>query len=433
MKFEKLLADKFLYPTSAEGEPGRSPGQPRPAVKLTTAGIALGVCVILLSFFIVEGFKAEIRTKVNGLIGSLVISNPDNVYGQYTLPLSLSEEARGVVTSTVRAYDPQASVYAFVEEMVLLKTDSAFAGVMMHGVDRAYNAGFWAEYLKSGALPEFGGESPDNEVIISSDLARRLSLESGDEVMAYFSPGISGGEGKSGGVKMRKLRVSGVFDTGFSSFDEQMILGEASFVREVRGWKEDEVSGLKAQVSNDTEVSGIYEELFVLLGERYDRYGERYTMNVASELSGGLLDWLGLLDANVVLILALLTAVAGMTMITGIIVLVLEKVKAIATLKALGERDSSLRRVFRYMALSILSKGLLWGNAAALSLGGIQYFLRPLKLDASQYYMNYVPIKIDVVSILAVNLAVFVAIYLLVLIPVVLIGNVRPSEALRFE
>lgn len=431
MKLERILADKFLHK-----DPDESRGKRllRPSVKLTVSGIALGVSVILLSFFIVEGFKGEIRTKVNGLIGSIVISNPDNVYGQYSIPLELPPDALTAVTETVRRADPEASVYTFADEMALFKTDSAFAGVLMHGVDSLYNRDFFGSYLKAGELPSFRETSSLSDgVLISSYLSHSLSLDVGDEVTAYFR---SAGEdkGSDGGIKMRRLRVAGIFDTGFEDFDHKMVVGDIRQVRNLLGLNEKEVSGVMVQLrSSEADTDAVYEQLFALLADRYANNGERYAMNKAEELSNGILDWLNLLDANVLLILSLLTAVAGMTMITGIVVLVMEKVRAIATLKALGQSTRSIKAVFRQMALSILLKGLVWGNLLALVLAGIQYFWHPITLDASQYYMDYVPVQISLRSLLLVNLTVFVVIYLLVLIPVVLISNVRPSEALRFE
>ena len=424
---ERLLADKFL-----RSDPDEGSGRMRPAVRLTVAGIALGVSVVLLSFFIVQAFKEEIRTKVNGLIGSLVISNPDNVYGQYTIPLSLPSDALQAISQTVKEYEARASLFTFADEMALLKTDSAFAGILMHGVDSLYNSSFFGSYLLEGRLPEFRADTLQTEILISEYLSGRLSLGVGDEVMAYFTSNDETGK-PDGGVKMRRLRVSGIINTGFESFDQKMILGDVRLVRNVRGWDEGQVSGVMVQLPGGVPAEPVYESLFSLLSDRYAGAGERYAMNRAEELSGGLLQWLDLLDANVVLILFLLTAVAGMTMITGIIVLVLEKVKAIATLKALGQGNRSLKGVFRQMALSILLRGLLWGNVVALVLAAVQILWHPLTLDASQYYMNYVPMKIDLPSLLWVNVAIFVAIYLLVLIPVILISKVRPSEALRFE
>lgn len=430
MKLEKLLADKFLYTSTADELVTKH--RLRPAVRLTTVGIALGVCVILLSFFIVAGFKEEIRSKVNGLIGSLVISNPDNVYGQYTIPLSLSPDAWSAISATVKEYDQGASLFTFVDEMALLKSDSAFSGVLLHGVDSLYNRDFFASYLTDGRLPDFRKDSAENEILISSYLANNLGLGLGDEIMSYFTSSDETGQ-VEGGVKMRRLKVTGIFNTGFEDYDRKMVIGDASMLRSVRGWDDDNVSGIMVQLRGGTDPNPLYEDLFALLADRYAHTGERYAMNKAEELSNGLLDWLSLLDANVLLILFLLTAVAGMTMITGIIVLVLEKVKAIATLKALGQGNRSLKGVFRQMSLYILLKGLAWGNTVALVLAGVQYLWHPLTLDASQYYMNYVPVKIDLLSILWGNLIIFAVIYLLVLVPVLIISRIRPSESLRFE
>lgn len=438
MRLERILARRFLYQDLEDGDKKRGL---RPAVRLTTAGIALGVTVVLLSFFVVAGFKKEIRSKVNGLVGSIVISNPHNVYGSYSVPLSLSSDARDAIRRTILNHDPEAKVFSFCDVMTLLKSDSAFSGVLLRGVGPDYNADFLQSYITEGVLPDFGGEGSQSEIVISSLLSKKLDLQTGDEIMAYFTTGASDGADESAkGVKIRKLRITGIFSTGLEDFDQKVIIGNAGLVQNLLLWSDgpssstQDISGLMVQINKGEETTAkIYDDLYSLLADRYTNAGEEYAMNTAYELSNGLLDWIRLLDANVYLILTLLTAVAGMTMITSIIVLVLEKVRAIATLKALGESDRSLRKIFRLMALSILLRGLLWGNISAILIALVQKKWHLISLDASQYYMNYVPILMDPMTLLCVNIVVFLVVYLLVLIPVILIGKVSPGESLRFE
>ena len=393
MSLERSIARKFLY---SESEKPRL----RPVVKVSTIGIALGILLILISFVIIDGFKQEIRSKIDGFIGSVKISNPDNTFNRYTVPLDLPEGLTDSLTAIARSHDPKAAVYTFADEMSLIKVDSTFRAVAFHGVDSLFNADFFAKYMVEGEIPGFRGES-DEEVLMSTTLARLFDLKVGDRCLSYFTDGES--------FKVRRLTVTGLFYTGFEEYDQALLVGDIRLVRSV------------------------FDRCFDYLAARNGQYQERYTMFTSEELYPGIFSWLSLLDANVYMILALMIIVAGITMITGIIVLVLEKVRAIALLKTLGQSDRSLRRVVLHISAFVLGRGVLWGNALALLLAGIQMTWKPLKLDPSQYYTAYVPMEIRWETLLFTNLIIVVAILLLVLIPTRVIGKIHPAQVLRFE
>lgn len=414
MSVERELAKRFLY----EAPPNKR--RLRPVVRLSAVGVGLGVMLLLLSFFIVDGFKQEIHAKVNGFMGGIRISSPSNVYGRYSSPLTLEE---GVSEDIERLCDG-ARVFTFVDQMALLKTDSAYSGVLLHGVDSLYNQDFYRGYLTEGALPVFRGDVGTG-VLLSETLATHLGLTVGDEVLAYFSVGER--------LKVRKLEVEGLFETGFPEYDQSLAVADVRMVRGVNDWAPNQVGGVEVHYADSRQVRDAYGRLFDYFASRYANHGEEYTMHTAEEMNRGLLGWLSLLDANVLLMLVLLVAVACMTMITGVVVLILQKVNAIATLKALGQRNSSLRRVFTQMAGGILWRGLLYGNLLALALALIQKIWKPIALDPSQYYMAYVPVAIDPLTLLITNAVVVAVIYLIILIPTSIIAGIRPSSTLRFE
>lgn len=421
MSLEGDIARKFLCrePTAEQPRPGL-----RPVVRVSTLGIALGLLLILISFFIIDGFKEEIRRKIDGLTGNVKISNPDNTFNRYTLPLDTSEELLSELERVTKETDPEGSLHTFIDLMALIKADSAFRAAALHGVDSLFDSRFIAPYLVEGAVPDFRGEG-ESEVLMSAALARLFGLRVGDSCLAYFSDGER--------TKVRKLVVSGLFETGFEEYDRSLVLADVRLLRGVAGFGERQAGGIQLHLSDHSRTRELYDRAFDLLAERNHRYDERYTMFTSEELYPGIFGWLGLLDANVYMILVLMIIVAGITMTTGIVVLVLEKVRAIALLKTLGESDRSLRRVFLLVAAHVLGRGVLLGNLLALLLGAVQLLWRPLKLDPSQYYTAYVPISIHPETLLLTDLLVVAAVLLLVLIPARAISRVRPAQALRFE
>lgn len=413
MELERTLAEKFLYSEN---------GKYRPAVRISSIGISLGVSLILLSLFVVRGFKQEIEKKLNNFVGTVRISNPDNNYDTYALPLTISDDLLSEIKSTSRSTFPEARIEAFIDQMALVKVDSSFSAVMMHGLSEEYDQEFYKEYLVAGNLPDLHKQG---ELLLSNKVAQFLGLSVGDDFLAYYSNGAR--------TKVRKYHIVGLIETGFDTFDRSLALISIADLQSVNDWSDKQVGGLTVTLKSRSGASQLYDLLFDLLADRSEKYGERYAMFTVEELNYNYFGWLNLLDANVLLILILMIAVAAMTIITGVVVLILEKIRAIATLKALGQRNRSLQRIFWIMASHILLRGILYANAIALVLAFIQKYFRVITLDSSQYYMSYVPISIDWWILIATNLAVFIVVFLFVLLPTRIIGSINPSRTLRFD
>lgn len=423
MKVEWALASRFLYKESDEQSKGKR--KLRPVVRISTIGIALSVMLILLSIFVIQGFQKELRSKINGFSGTIRISNPDNNYAQYTVPLVISNDLKDELALAGKKVDASASVNSFVDEMSMVKVDSAFRAVMMHGVDVQYDSIFLRDYLVEGRIPAYVPDSTSNSVLISEKLAKHLDLACGDSFMSYFM--------KDEGMKIRRFEISGLFKTGFEDYDDHLIITDQRILQSVKDWDENEVSGVTVTLDDSKDAEKAFDVLFPVLADRNAKLGERYTTYTVEELNYNIFGWLKLLDANVTLILILMIAVAGMTIITGLVVLILEKVRTIATLKALGQRNSSLRRVFSILSANILFRGILYGNLLAIILALVQKYLKPISLDPSQYYMTHVPVEIDLGVLLMTNLVVFILVILFILIPTSIISNIKPSKSLRFE
>ena len=291
MSLERDIARKFLYRETAKP-------RLRPVVKVSTIGIALGILLILISFFIIDGFKQEIRSKIDGFIGSVKISNPDNTFNRYTVPLDFPEGLTDSLTAIARRRDPKSAVYTFADEMSLIKVDSTFRVVAFHGVDSLFNADFFAKYMVEGEIPRFTGES-DEEVLMSTTLAKLFDLKVGDRCLSYFTDGES--------FKVRRLTVAGLFYTGFEEYDQALLVGDIRLVRSVAGFDANQVGGIQIHLTDHNQVGQVFDHCFDYLADRNGRYEERYTMFTSEELYPGIFSWLGLLDANVYMILALMT------------------------------------------------------------------------------------------------------------------------------
>lgn len=413
MEFERIVARRFLYDDS---------GKLLPVVRISVIGIALGVSLILLSLFVVSGFKKEIDSKLNNFVGTVRISNPLNVYNRYALPLEVSDDARRDILAGSQTLFPEATVNTFIDEMALVKVDSSFRTVMMHGIGRDFNRSFYQQYLVQGEVPETF--APD-DVLLSQKIADYLELKVGDHFVAYYQYGNS--------FKVRRYLLRGVINTGFDHIDDHIAVSDLSALQGVKGWSENEVGGVTVTVNSRKDAHRLYDALFEVLAERNDKYGERYTMFTVEELNYNFFAWLELLDANVILILVLMIAVAVMTIITGLVVLVLQKVRAIATLKGLGMTNRRIQNIFRSMAVSILIRGIVVADILALTLALLQKTYRIIPLDQSQYYMSYVPIHIDIVAVLLTNIIVFGIVFLFILVPTGVVSSVHPSRILRFN
>lgn len=393
-------------------------------MRISSIGIALGVVLILLSVFIVQGFKIEIREKINGFVGNLKIFHPDNAHNQYTTPLETPQDLLDDIKARLTSLDPKGIVYTFADQMGVIKTDSTYNGVVIHGVDSLYDMNFFEKYLVRGECPSFKTDE-ESRILISSYLANYLGIDVGSTALTYFFDGER--------LRVRKFEVSGIYETGFRDYDEHIAIGNIRDIRSVLDWDDGTSGGIEIKLSDDTLTDRVYDMMYDTLLERVNKGDERYTILTAREMNPAMYGWVDLLDTNVRLILILMISVAGMTMITGVIVIILERVRAISTLKALGQRNSSLRKVFHHVAVRILLKGLLWGNAVALLIAMGQSFFKIIKLDSSQYYIDYVPIHISAWAILLTNIITIIALYLVIFIPTMIISNIRPAEGVRFD
>lgn len=414
MNLELFIARKIHF--SKEGNRQVTP----PAVRIAIVGVALGLAVMILSVAIVIGFKKEVRNKVIGFGSHIQITNFDNNSSYETTPIAVSDS----LLQALRAFPGIKHIEGYATKMGILKTDSDFQGVVLKGIDTDYDWSFFRNNLKEGELLTIDPKKTSTDVIISRYLSDLLGLKLGDSILTYFV---------QEDVRARKFNIVGIYETGFMDYDKLFVLVDIKQIRRLNGWEKDEVSGLELLVDDYDKLDQIAEDLYFNLVEKQDRHGNTYFTRSIKEMNPMIFNWLDVLDVNVVVILILIFAVAGFTMISGLLIIILERTNMIGILKALGENNVSIRKIFLYISFFLIGKGMLWGNVVGIAICLIQSHFRIIKLDPSIYYLDAVPIDLSIVSLILLNIGTLCASMLMMLGPSYLITKIDPAKSIRFE
>jgi lipoprotein-releasing system permease protein len=392
----------------------------RPAVLIAQAGVALGLAVMLLTIAVSFGFKHEVREKAVGFSAHLHISNYESAQEYEALPVA----ADTTLLHTLRSMRGVEHVQRYVTKPGVFRTDDNFMGYVLKGVGEDYDLSFYAQYLREGVLPQFSDSVASGEVLISRVIADKLQLRVGDRVDSYFLQGT---------MRARRYTIAGIYETGFSDYDRLFVITDLKAVQTLNRWEADQVAGIEVQLSDFGKLEDMSWELSTILDRTEDKYGEEYLVQSVTDINPGLFAWLDVLDMNVWLILALMIGVAAFTMISGLLILIIERTQFIGILKALGASDASVRKAFLYLAMLIIGKGMLWGNIVGLGLCAIQKLTHVIPLDPANYYLDCVPIEFNWIFIIAVNVAMFVLSVLVLIVPSHLISRIYPTKAMRFE
>lgn len=392
----------------------------RPAVLIAQAGVALGLAVMLLTIAVSFGFKHEVREKAVGFSAHLHISNYESAQEYEALPVA----ADTALLHTLRSMRGVEHVQRYVTKPGVFRTDDNFMGYVLKGVGEDYDLSFYAQYLREGVLPQFSDSVASGEVLISRVIADKLQLGVGDRVDSYFLQGT---------MRARRYTIAGIYETGFSDYDRLFVITDLKAVQTLNRWEADQVAGIEVQLSDFGKLEDMSWELSTILDRTEDKYGEEYLVQSVTDINPGLFAWLDVLDMNVWLILALMIGVAAFTMISGLLILIIERTQFIGILKALGASDASVRKAFLYLAMLIIGKGMLWGNIVGLGLCAIQKLTHVIPLDPANYYLDCVPIEFNWIFIIAVNVAMFVLSVLVLIVPSHLISRIYPTKAMRFE
>lgn len=392
----------------------------RPAVFIAQLGVALGLAVMLVTIAVSFGFKHEVRDKAVGFSSHLHISNYESAQSYEALPVA----ADSALWHTLTAMPEVSHVQRYATKAGVFRTDDDFMGYVLKGVGEDYDLSFYAQYLQEGELPQFSDSVASGKILISREIASKLQLGVGDRVDSYFL---------QGNMRARRYTVAGIYQTGFSEYDRVFALTDLKAVQALNRWEPDQVTGVEVMLTGFDEVEPMNWELGSLLDRTQDSYGEQYFVQSVTDLNPGLFAWLDVLDMNVLLILVLMVGVAAFTMISGLLILIIERTQFIGVLKALGASNGMVRKTFLYLAMLIIGKGMLWGNVVGLALCALQKFTRLVTLNPQDYYLDCVPIEFNWPLIVTVNVVMFVLSVLILIVPSHLISRIYPTKAMRFE
>ena len=393
----------------------------RPAMRIATAGVAIGLAVMLISVSVVFGFKHTIRDKVIGFGSHITVANFMSLHGSELAPICMDDSMMRVL----RSLDGVKHVQRYAIKQGILKTDSDFLGVAFKGIANDYDTTFIHDNMVEGVIPAFSDTVSTNKILVSKIMADRLRLNAGDKVFAYFID--------NGNVRVRRFTVSGIYRTDLTQFDDILCFTDLYTAVRLNGWEPDQAGGAELTVKDFNAIDVVEDEVVKKVNRTVDKYGETYSSETIQDANPQIFTWLGLLDLNVWIILVLMLCVAGFTMISGLLIIILERTSMIGVLKALGARNGVVRKTFLWFAVFIIGRGMLIGNVVGLGLMALQRFTGFIKLDAATYYVDTVPVEFSVLAIILLNVVTLLVSVLVLIGPSYLASMIHPAKSMRYE
>ncbi|MAR39960.1 MAG: hypothetical protein CMD22_04735 [Flavobacteriales bacterium] len=385
----------------------------RPIIRVTISAIALSVAVMLISLSVLEGFQSEVTNKVVSFGSHIQIAPYQSVDDKTKSPLELTDK----FIKSVSTNKEVSEIHPIVYDFALVKTNTDFLGINLKGVAKTYNWENIEDKITQGV-----GVNSDSSILISEQIAGKLNLQLGDKIRVYF-PSV-----KNERVNVRPFYVCGLYNSSMSEFDESMTFVSINKLQKVKSWSEKEVSLIEIHLFDFSDVERVTKYLSVSVEDYYNK-------NVKSihQLYPQIFDWLKLQDVNVMVIILLMLLVAGVNIISSLLILILEKTSFIGILKSMGVSNWSVRKIFLYNAMYLVSKGLLWGNFIAFMLLFVQYQFEIISLDESTYYMSTIPISFNLTSIFLLNIGTLITCLLMMILPTIVITKISVVKAIRFH
>lgn len=392
----------------------------RPAVLITMAGIAIGLAVMIISVAVVIGFKNEVRNKVIGFGSHIQITNLDAINSYETYPIAIGDSMMKVLKN----YPEISYVQRYSTKPGMIKTDEAFQGMVLKGVGEEFDMRFMKEHLLEGEIPVFNDSVSTNKVLISKAIASKLNLKLGDKIYTYYI---------QNDVRARRLTIVGIYQTNFSEYDNLFLLTDIYTVNRLNGFQNEQVSGVELQVYNYNHLEDITYKIATDIDGHEDALGGVYYVRNIEELNPQIFAWLDLLDMNVWVILILMIGVAGFTMISGLLIIIIERTNMIGILKALGANNLTIRKTFLWFSVFLIGKGMLWGNIIGVGFCLLQSQFGCFKLDPETYYIDTVPISFNVLFYFLINIGTLLASILMLVGPSYMITKINPANSMRYE
>mgnify|MGYP000855666308 FL=1 len=389
-------------------------------LRLTTIGVALSLSVMLLSVTIILGFHRQVHEFAFSQTGHISLNGYGSDWKTSTTPIRISPR----LLTYLRGQADIETATPLVQQAGLLKTEDDFSGILLYGIDSSFRSRYFEENIRSGSFPSFSTPSGDHPpIVLPSHVARRMGYQVGDHIRIYFF-----GEK----MRIRVFELQAIYES--TGLELSPALCPITTLQKLNHWDEHTFSRLLIMLREPEKAGAVLEHIITSLQARPDLIGEEnYGMNLGQELQPELFNWLAFLDTNVYALLSLMLLVGGFAMITGLIILVLDKSKQIGILKALGATDGLLRRTFLLLAGRLILQGMLWGNLLALALGLVQQHFRLIRLNPANYFMSSVPIHFDPWAWVGINAGTLLLILIMILVPTGIVSRIRPAESMRID
>ncbi|MDR0681517.1 MAG: ABC transporter permease [Dysgonamonadaceae bacterium] len=414
MNFEFFIAKRIYF--NKEGEKQISP----PAIRIALISIALGLVVMILSVAIVVGFKKEVRNKVIGFGSHIQITHFDSNTSYEMHPVAIND----TLLTEIEAIPTVERIQKFATKPAIIKTEDNFQGIILKGIDENFEWNFFKENLIEGKILNIHPDSLCTDVLISQNIADKLNLKTGDSFISYFIQEP---------VRARKFHISGIYQTNFVDYDQLFILADIKQIRRLNNWEDDMVSGLEILVKEYDKLDQTLEAVYYATAVQTDRLGNHYYARSVKQINPLIFAWLDVLNMNVAVILLLMVLVAGFSMISGLLIIILEQANMIGILKALGENNTSIRKIFLYVSVFLIGKGLFWGNIIALTICFVQKYFGILKLNPVTYYVSEVPVDLNILSLFLINIGTLAVTLLMLTGPSYFVAKISPAKTIRFE
>ncbi len=393
----------------------------RPAIRIATIGVAIGLAVMIVTVSVVLGFKHTIRDKVVGFGSHIQVHNIMNYNGSDPHPICANDSLMKVVSKLSGV----AKAERFSMTQGILKTDEDFLGIAIKGIAEEYDTTFLSQHLIAGNITSFSDKTSKYKLLVSKMIADKMRLKVGDRVFGYFIDNQD--------VRTRKFTISGIYQTNMTRFDETLCFTDLHTANKLNGWTDNQVTGIEVLVKDFEKVNDTANQFIDNINRTSDEQGNSLTSETIYELYPQVFSWLELLDINVWIILALMVCVAGFTMISGLLIIILERTQMIGILKALGARNNTVRHTFLWFSVFIIGQGLFWGNIVGIGIVLLQKYTGFITLDAQTYYVSEAPMELNLPLIALINIAtLFICVFVLIA-PSYLISHIHPAKSMRYE
>lgn len=419
-KKDRILNTELFIAKRIFSDKSVKKGISQPIVTIAVIGIALGLAVMILSVAIVTGFKSEISNKIIGFGSHIQIVNYDSNISFETSPINKQQS----FYTDISELKGVKKIQEFAIKAGIIKTKTDIQGIVLKGVGNNFDWSFFDKNMVSGKSFRVNDSSKTNEIIISNYIAKLLNLNVGDKIIAYFIQQPA---------RMRSFNISGIYETSLSEFDEKFALVDIRHIQKLNNWTDNEISGFEVIIEDFSALDKMTQDVRDIVGFHFNPDGTKLRVLSIKEKYPQMFDWLGLIDMNVWVILVLLIAVAGFNMVSGLLILILERTNMIGILKAIGTKNWSIRKIFLYQSGLLISKGLLWGNIIGITICILQSKLQIFRLDPESYYIDAVPINLKLWHILALNSGTLIITVLMLIIPSYIISRLSPEKTLRFN